>query len=255
MREERHKRKNNVMLFNLTEPDQNKPLRGQADDDKKAVLDILKHFVSLTQVNTILNTTGRMLDLVITDIECEVSRDLLPLVKEDAHHPSLSLLLSEVNTAYNFKRANFVGLYNALTYIDWSFLNASKDVNDMCDLFYNKLYRLLDLYVPRYIKENHKYPETTTRDSDGRFVVTLPLKMDGSSLGESRMQAERRFHSLECKLAILVLLTLLMSKIACIRGMIDSPPLKSSRHAGQVQPKPSPFVAMRRISLSFKATH
>nr|CAI5827413.1 unnamed protein product [Callosobruchus analis] len=43
------------------------------------------------------------------------------------------------------------------------------------------------------------FQETTTRDSDGRFVVTLPLKMDGSSLGESRMQAERRFHSLECK--------------------------------------------------------
>nr|CAI5855582.1 unnamed protein product [Callosobruchus analis]CAI5865159.1 unnamed protein product [Callosobruchus analis] len=93
-----------------------------------------------------------MLDLVITDIECEVSRDLLPLVKEDAHHPSLSLL------------PNFVGLYNALTYIDWSFLNASKDVNDMCDLFYNKLYRLLDLYVPRYIKENHKYPVWYSRE-------------------------------------------------------------------------------------------
>nr|CAI5825334.1 unnamed protein product [Callosobruchus analis] len=31
------------MLFNLTEPDQNKPLKGQADDDKKAVVDILKH--------------------------------------------------------------------------------------------------------------------------------------------------------------------------------------------------------------------
>nr|CAI5836498.1 unnamed protein product [Callosobruchus analis] len=43
------------------------------------------------------------------------------------------------------------------------------------------------------------FQETTTRYSDGRFVVTLPLKMDGSSLGESRMQAERRFHSLECK--------------------------------------------------------
>nr|CAI5867365.1 unnamed protein product [Callosobruchus analis] len=117
-----------------------------------------------------------MLDLVITDIECEVSRDLLPLVKKDAHHPSLSLLcnikvdherpftVSEINTAYNFKRANFVGLYNALTYIDWSFLNVSKDVNDMCDSFYNKLYRLLDLYVPRYIKKNHKYPVWYSRE-------------------------------------------------------------------------------------------
>nr|CAI5827349.1 unnamed protein product [Callosobruchus analis] len=81
-----------------------------------------------------------MLDVAVNDINCEVSRDPLPLVKEDAHHPSLSLLcnikaddekpftVSELSTAYNFKRANFVGLYNAL------------------------------IYTTKYVKRNRKYP-------------------------------------------------------------------------------------------------
>nr|CAI5834753.1 unnamed protein product [Callosobruchus analis] len=91
---------------------------------------------------------GRMLDLVVTDIDCEVLREPLSLVPEDAHHPSLSVVCNmnggnEVPfttnltaTAYNFKKANFIGLYNALTYIDWSFLSKADDINSMCYLFY-----------------------------------------------------------------------------------------------------------------------
>nr|CAI5855581.1 unnamed protein product [Callosobruchus analis]CAI5865158.1 unnamed protein product [Callosobruchus analis] len=51
------------MLFNLTEPDQNKPLRGQADDDKKAVLDILKHVASKLDFKDVKRIrVGRFLD-------------------------------------------------------------------------------------------------------------------------------------------------------------------------------------------------
>nr|CAI5844474.1 unnamed protein product [Callosobruchus analis] len=113
---------------------------------------------------------GRMLDLVATNIECKVSQDLLPLVREDSYHPALSILcninsrgdpqfdVNVINLAYNFKRANFVGLYNALTYIDWSFLDVVSDVNRMCDLYYKKLYSVLDLYVPKYKTYSRKYP-------------------------------------------------------------------------------------------------
>lgn len=43
------------------------------------------------------------------------------------------------------------------------------------------------------------FNKTTRRDVDGRFIVTLPLKQLASSLGESRVQAERRFYSTERK--------------------------------------------------------
>nr|CAI5823770.1 unnamed protein product [Callosobruchus analis] len=113
---------------------------------------------------------GRMLDLVVTDIDCEVLREPLSLIPEDAHHPSLSVVCNmnggnEVPfttnltaTAYNFKKANFIGLYNALTYIDWPFLSKADDINSMCYLFYQKLYQIFDLYVPKYIKTKRKYP-------------------------------------------------------------------------------------------------
>nr|CAI5854602.1 unnamed protein product [Callosobruchus analis] len=127
-------------------------------------------FTNLNQANTTLNSMGRMLDLVVTDIDCEVLREPLSLVPEDAHHPSLSVVCNmnggnEVPfttnltaTAYNFKKANFIGLYNALTYIDWSFLSKADDINSMCYLFYQKLYQIFDLYVPKYIKTKRKYP-------------------------------------------------------------------------------------------------
>lgn len=44
--------------------------------------------------------------------------------------------------------------------------------------------------------ERH-FQNTTTRDIDGRFIVTMPLKQPADVLGESRLQAERRYISLE----------------------------------------------------------
>lgn len=45
------------------------------------------------------------------------------------------------------------------------------------------------------------FSETTTRQSDGRFVVSMPLKQSPDNLGESRTQAEKRFSALERKLS------------------------------------------------------
>nr|CAI5838718.1 unnamed protein product [Callosobruchus analis] len=42
--------------------------------------------------STQCNAMGRMLDLVATNIECKVSHDLLPLVREDSYHPALSIV-------------------------------------------------------------------------------------------------------------------------------------------------------------------
>jgi hypothetical protein len=40
----------------------------------------------------------------------------------------------------------------------------------------------------------------TTQQSDGRFVVRLPTKMDATQLGTSRLSAERRLHAIERRL-------------------------------------------------------
>ena len=40
----------------------------------------------------------------------------------------------------------------------------------------------------------------TTQQEDGRFVVTLPTKMDPKQLGSSSLSAERRLHAIERRL-------------------------------------------------------
>ena len=40
----------------------------------------------------------------------------------------------------------------------------------------------------------------TTQQSDGRFVVRLPIKMESYQLGTSRLSAERRLHAIERRL-------------------------------------------------------
>ncbi|KAG5870143.1 hypothetical protein JTB14_000912 [Gonioctena quinquepunctata] len=43
------------------------------------------------------------------------------------------------------------------------------------------------------------FANTTTKDTKGRFVVTIPLKQNSTNMGESRSQAEKRFYTLERK--------------------------------------------------------
>ncbi|HWI49370.1 MAG TPA: hypothetical protein VNU45_14220, partial [Rummeliibacillus sp.] len=45
------------------------------------------------------------------------------------------------------------------------------------------------------------FSETTTRNSEGRYIVRLPRKLNAPSLGHSKAQALKRFHSLEARLA------------------------------------------------------
>nr|CAI5862631.1 unnamed protein product [Callosobruchus analis] len=85
----------------------------------------------------------------MTNMNFETSRVMEPMIHEDTYHPSLSHKCyskadnfeSNVSFAgYKFKKGNFIGLYNALTYLDWSFLETACDANNtMCNLFYEKL--------------------------------------------------------------------------------------------------------------------
>ncbi|XP_043260414.1 uncharacterized protein LOC122401991 [Colletes gigas] len=54
-------------------------------------------------------------------------------------------------------------------------------------------------HLPAHPCEEH-FNETVKRDSDGRFIVTIPFNSDLAKLGDSYSMAERRFFGLERKL-------------------------------------------------------
>nr|CAI5822211.1 unnamed protein product [Callosobruchus analis] len=129
-------------------------------------------FIGFSQYNHILNSSQRLLDLIVSDKVIHVRRDDLPLVAEDTYHPALEIGVcanqpkrrdcispnTKDNTSYNFRKADFVPLYQALLACDWSFLDGKLGPNALLEAFYNKLYSIFDLFVPRFKHNNRKYP-------------------------------------------------------------------------------------------------
>lgn len=141
----------------------------------------LCNMFSLKQYNSIVNCDERLLDLVLTNIKSgiTVERDDFPFVSVDQYHPALCVALtipksvsslssfpSNSNARYNFRRANFPQLYADLTNCDWSFLTEIKDVNLALDKFYESVYRIFDLNVPKVYATCNKsdYPKWFTTE-------------------------------------------------------------------------------------------
>ncbi|KAJ3646691.1 hypothetical protein Zmor_024267 [Zophobas morio] len=131
---------------------------------------------NLKQCNLIMNSNLHLLDLVLTssDLTCNVQRCDNALVPEDKHHPSLDI---DVNISvanhevkfgkygdtndkmkYNFRKGNYVQLYDAIATKDWSQIRSVKDVNEACDLFHQELDALLDYSVPKSTVKLSTYP-------------------------------------------------------------------------------------------------
>lgn len=135
---------------------------------------LMHNFLSyndLNQCNGVVNSNGRLLDLVMCSEVVSVNRDDVPLLPEDAHHPALCFELNVKHgpvknfvpnrhaKTYNFAKADFPSLYAAMMAVDWSFLDSFNDVNLASDAFYGKLYILFDSYVPFFnMTRKHKYP-------------------------------------------------------------------------------------------------
>ncbi|XP_044761984.1 uncharacterized protein LOC123319186 [Coccinella septempunctata] len=128
-------------------------------------------FYELVQSNCVTNDFGRLLDLAFSNLNCKVCRDSVPFVSEDCFHPALDISV-EIKTPsadfpyntefdplnYNFRKANFAGLYSDLADRSWNFLGDVLDVNVALDIFYSILYDLLDRHVPRFSSCKKKYP-------------------------------------------------------------------------------------------------
>lgn len=157
--------------------DYNLPISGTdfnlalGNDACKQLLFLCSMF-NLKLKNNVKNELGKTLDLVITDISSLfVIEDSCPLVKVDKHHPPLSItyenkgnkiikestLLGQ-NHIYNFKKADFLSLYKDISSISWRELENIDNVNLAVDYFYNKLYSVFDLHVPKAKSVSSKYP-------------------------------------------------------------------------------------------------
>lgn len=137
---------------------------------KKQLVTEFQSFYNLKQCNSVCNSLNRILDLVFSNFDCVIVRDNNPLVAEDLYHPALHITF-EVDIKskkfvqnrnvkrYNFRKANYIELYNSILETDWSFLNMCEDLDMAMDLFYQKVYSVFDLHVPLYRDYKRKYPK------------------------------------------------------------------------------------------------
>lgn len=139
------------------------------------LFNIYNHFLSLnglTQQNHIYNDNMRTLDLLLTNnnVDLVLTRETLPLVTEDKHHPCLNVQVKIPNEEdvpfrnesvpkFNFRKANIHNLYTAIAEVDWSILYDIKDVPSACDRFYTVLNELFIQHVPvsNHVR-NSEYP-------------------------------------------------------------------------------------------------
>lgn len=142
-------------------------------DGKIFALNNFLNLLNLQQYNYIFNKHNKLLDLVLCNKKCRVEKSDDVLIREDDHHPALNVTLEmkdcfvsrtifpkNSDVTYNFRKANFQILYHALLDVDWSFLTSFSDVESACQAFYDKLYQLFDLIVPKYTSKYRKraYP-------------------------------------------------------------------------------------------------
>lgn len=111
----------------------------------------------------------RLLDLALTNIDSKIEKAVDILINEDSHHPALTALLNvtlqcginkqKTNIIhYNFRKANYIDLYQCLAEVNWNFLNDFSDINLACEQFYDKIYEILDTFVPKTKKHKRNYP-------------------------------------------------------------------------------------------------
>lgn len=126
-------------------------------------------FNNLIQVNQIKNQNGVILDLVIAsfdNVRVDKSDDcVLPV---DSHHPCLCVAINTKTpiqyckvvstTKFNFRKANFLFMYELLKNQNWGNLEEFSDVNMAIDHFYSILNSIFEECVPKSTQTDKRYP-------------------------------------------------------------------------------------------------
>lgn len=137
--------------------------------EKVLILNSFCRFFELSQLNNVTNVNHRLLDLVLSNVPCEVVKSSDILLNEDTHHPALCTYISvdrtnsgnfptNNNKTFNFRKANLPLLYEQLNLVDWSFIDQFNDCNKACDAFYNTVINIFNMYVPKTTPRRRKYP-------------------------------------------------------------------------------------------------
>ena len=132
---------------------------------------------NLLQINGIYNKNYKLLDLIfINDVSnYSLSRSLPLTLPEDSHHPTIEMKIQiqpqnsdstslRYETAFYFKDTNYGMLNNLLNNTNWiKTLSNSTNIIQMCELFYNKMYEILNLCVPKRIIKPRSGPPWKNR--------------------------------------------------------------------------------------------
>jgi hypothetical protein len=177
-------------------------------------------FLDLESHNNIQNCNSRTLDIVITDrgSKTNVFRET-PLVPEDPHHPTLLVTVcmpfscyhhspgpESVVSKYNFRRGNFLLLYDLLKNVHWSSISQITDVDEAVDFFYRNMYECFDVCIPRMKPTcKRKYPPWFTSQiiNDFKRKNRYAKKRRYSSFYENRFQKLRRDIKTNIRIAFL----------------------------------------------------
>lgn len=135
-------------------------------------LNVLRGFLAfndLIQLNQVKNLNDVILDLVIASFDnVRVDRSDDCVLPVDSHHPCLCVTINTrtpiqyckvvSTTKFNFKKANFLLMYELLKNQNWDIIDEISDVNVAMDLFYSILDSIFVKCVPKSTQIDKKYP-------------------------------------------------------------------------------------------------
>ncbi|CAH2109043.1 unnamed protein product [Euphydryas editha] len=124
---------------------------------------------NITQMNSVPNEDGRVLDLVLTNcVTLEVSNSLNTISKIDRKHPPLLITVSELiphflkpaqKPRHNFFKANYDLIIAHLREINWSQqFDKCQNVDEMTTVFYRILNNAVETYVPISRPKKSRFP-------------------------------------------------------------------------------------------------
>lgn len=134
-------------------------------------------FYDFKQYNLEFNANERILDLVFSNVNSvQVVKSHISMLREDLHHPPLCIDLpltkEGINNkfsvknelVYNFKKADYITMYNLFMETDWSFLSVYEDANLAVEEFYGVINNIFLKCVPMTHPKCHKYPPWYNKD-------------------------------------------------------------------------------------------
>ncbi|XP_044577157.1 uncharacterized protein LOC123260210 [Cotesia glomerata] len=186
---------------------------------KAEIIHSFSCFLNLIQYNNVLNSMGRLLDLVFGTIECATMINNEPLLKLDPYHPVLSISLQTIInrgknitkvpvSRYNFHKYDKGSLMDALGSVSWDLMNNLLP-EDICRAFYQLIESAFDRSLPKTgacsKQDNSNYPPWFTWDiiCDCKLKETFRQKLlkHPSSYYKSQYDALRGSLKLRIKYA------------------------------------------------------